>query len=120
MDFFELDRFFAAAKVFVNTSDAEGFPNTFIQAAAAGTAILSWLVNPDGFLTRWQCGLACGGTMERLTEGLRFLLEQDRYIEIGQNGLRYVRQHHDISVLVERYKESLQKCLKEPSVKKEA
>jgi glycosyltransferase involved in cell wall biosynthesis len=120
VDFFELDRFFAAAKVFVNTSDAEGFPNTFIQAAAAGTAILSWQVNPDGFLTRWQCGLACGGTMERLTEGLRFLLEQDRYIEIGQNGLRYVRQHHDISVLVERYKESLRKCLKEPSVKKEA
>ncbi|HOQ05712.1 MAG TPA: glycosyltransferase family 4 protein [Anaerohalosphaeraceae bacterium] len=107
VDFFELGRFFAAAKVFVNTSDAEGFPNTFIQAAAGGTAILSWRVNPDDFLTKYQCGLACGGAMERLVKGLEFLLERQRYSEIGQNGLRYVREHHDISVLAERYKEIL-------------
>lgn len=109
VDFFDLNRFFAQAKVFVNTSDAEGFPNTFIQAAAAGTAILSWQVNPDQFLTKYQCGLACGGTMERLVKGLEFLLEQKRYIEIGRNGLRYVREHHDISVLVQRYKDCLQR-----------
>ncbi|HOK65958.1 MAG TPA: glycosyltransferase family 4 protein [Anaerohalosphaeraceae bacterium] len=107
VDFFELGRFFAAAKVFVNTSDAEGFPNTFIQAAAAGTAILSWQVNPDQFLTKYQCGLSCGGTMERLVQGLGFLLDRQRYLEIGQNGLRYVRECHDIAVLVQRYKECL-------------
>lgn len=107
VDFFELGRFFAGAKVFVNTSDAEGFPNTFIQAAAAGTAILSWQVNPDQFLTIWQCGLACGGTMERLVKGLAFLLERQRYQEIGRNGLGYVRQHHNISELAERYKQIL-------------
>lgn len=107
VDFFELGQFFSRAKVFVNTSDAEGFPNTFIQAAAAGTAILSWQVNPDQFLTRYQCGLACGGTMDHLVKGLGFLLEQHRYIEIGQNGLRYVREHHDVAVLARRYKDCL-------------
>ncbi len=107
VDFFEVGRFFAGAKVFVNTSDAEGFPNTFIQAAAAGTAILSWQVNPDQFLTRYQCGLACGGTMERLVQGLAFLLEGQRYLEIGRNGLGYVRRHHEISVLAGQYKKIL-------------
>jgi glycosyltransferase involved in cell wall biosynthesis len=113
VDFFELGRFFARAKVFVNTSDAEGFPNTFIQAASAGTAILSWQVNPDQFLTKYQCGLACGGTMERLVKGLEFLLDNRRYVEIGQNGLRYAREHHDLAVLVQQYKECLRMLEKE-------
>jgi glycosyltransferase involved in cell wall biosynthesis len=102
-----IDRYYARAKVFVNTSDAEGFPNTFIQAARAGAAILSWQVNPDQFLTRNQCGLACGGSMDKLYEGLAFLLEGRRYIEIGQNGLEYCCRNHDISVLVNLYKENL-------------
>jgi glycosyltransferase involved in cell wall biosynthesis len=105
--FREMDRYYARAKVFVNTSDAEGFPNTFIQATRAGTAILSWQVNPDQFLTRYQCGLACGASMEKLCKGLKFLLEGCRYREIGQNGLRYCREHHDISVLVDVYKKHL-------------
>ena len=104
-DFFKMDAYFDAAKVLVNTSDAEGFPNTFIQAAKAGAAILTWKVNPDQFLTQYQCGLACGGSMDKLTEGLAFLLENRRYIEIGQNGVNYCREHHDISKLAELYKE---------------
>ena len=105
--FHETGRYYARAKVFINTSDAEGFPNTFIQAAQAETAILSWQVNPDQFLTRHQCGLACGGNMDKLCEGLRFLLEKERYLEIGQNGLKYCRQNHDIAALVKIYKEHL-------------
>lgn len=107
VDFFEVDSYFASAKVFVNTSDKEGFPNTFIQAAKAGTPILSWQVNPDQFLARHQCGLACGASMEKLCEGLAFLLEGRRYTEIGRNGLDYCLEHHDISKIVNIYKEHL-------------
>lgn len=107
VDFSEMDSYFASARVFVNTSDKEGFPNTFIQAAKAGTPILSWQVNPDQFLARYQCGLSCGGRMEKLCEGLKFLLEGGRYIEIGQNGLKYCLEHHDISKIVNVYKEHL-------------
>lgn len=107
VEFAKIAEFFARAKVFVNTSDTEGFANTFIQAAAAGTCILSWTVNPDQFLTRYQCGLACGGDMKKLKAGLAFLLEDERFADIGRNGQAYCREHHDIAVHVETYKRIL-------------
>jgi glycosyltransferase involved in cell wall biosynthesis len=102
--FGEIGGHFQKAKVLVNTSDSEGFPNTFVQAAAAGTAILSYAVNPDEFLTRYNCGLCCLADMEKLRQGLTFLLENNRYLEIGQNGRRYAEQTHDITKIIEQYK----------------
>jgi glycosyltransferase involved in cell wall biosynthesis len=102
--FTDVDRYFERAKVFVNTSDAEGFANTFIQAGKAATAILSYSVNPDGFLDEAQCGIACGGSEAQLAEQLRKILAEHRYIELGANGRQYVKEHLDITVLIDRYK----------------
>lgn len=102
--FDEIGIYFQNAKVLVNTSDSEGFPNTFVQAAAAGTAILSFAVNPDEFLTRYYCGLCCRGDMDKMKAGLAFLLDSQRYVEIGKNGRKYAEENHDIRRIVEQYK----------------
>lgn len=106
--FGEIDSYFKRAKVFVNTSRAEGFANTFIQACKWGGAIASLNVNPDDFLTRYSCGVVCGGSMEHLVEGLAKLLDKDRYIEIGQNGRKYVEDNHDITKIIELYKKAFE------------
>jgi glycosyltransferase involved in cell wall biosynthesis len=110
--FRDIDHFFAEAKVFVNTSDSEGFPNTFIQACKTATAVLSYTVNPDNFLMQYRCGLCGNGTPESLALNLRILLTDDRYCEYGQNGLRYVRQTHNIETLVGKYKELFTELMK--------
>ncbi|MFQ6034782.1 MAG: glycosyltransferase family 4 protein [Sedimentisphaerales bacterium] len=104
VDFDEVHNYFQRAKVFVNTSDAEGFPNTFIQACEFGTPILSLNVNPDGFLDNYNCGICCNGNLERLAESLRFMLAEDRYIEMGRKARKYVEQNHDIKRTVQQYK----------------
>jgi len=102
--FDEIDVFFQRARVLVNTSDAEGFPNTFIQTCKCAAAILSLNVNPDGFLDKYSCGICCEGGMEHLAEGLRFILEKNRYVELGRNGRQYAEEHHDIAKIAEQYK----------------
>ena len=100
-----IDAYFQAARVLVNTSDAEGFPNTFIEACKWGVPILSLNVNPDDFLDHWSCGVCCNGDEEGLVKGLQWLLDKDRYIEVGGNARRYVEATHDITTIVELYKE---------------
>jgi glycosyltransferase involved in cell wall biosynthesis len=102
--FHEIDGYFAQAKVFVNTSDSEGFPNTFIQACKAGTAILSYTVNPDDFLGKHQCGICCNGNISTLKNKLNEMLKENRYQHFGKNGSEYVKDQHDISKIIEQYK----------------
>ena len=102
--FGEVDGYFQQSKVFVNTSDSEGFPNTFIQACKAGAAILSYAVNPDGFLDEHQCGVCCENNEQRLDKQLRQMLCDNRCQQLGSNGLGYVRDRHDIAKIIERYK----------------
>jgi len=111
LDFYEgvgfskIEEFFARAKIFVNTSRSEGFANTYIQACKHGAAILSLEVDPDDFIDRNSCGVCCGGDVDRLQEGLDRLLAGDHCVEFGENGRRYVKANHDISKIIDQYKE---------------
>jgi len=102
--FHQINEFFQRAKVFVCTSEREGFPNTYIQACKAATPILSFNVNPDNFLTEYDCGLCCNGDETRLAEALKVMLAENRYVELGRNGRKYAEENHDITKIIEQYK----------------
>jgi glycosyltransferase involved in cell wall biosynthesis len=102
--FCEIDSYFQRAKVFVNTSESEGFPNTFIQACNHAVPILSLNVNPDGFLDKYNCGQSCDGQFQKLIDSLKFMLAENRFAELGENARRYAEQNHDIKRIVEQYK----------------
>jgi glycosyltransferase involved in cell wall biosynthesis len=55
--FDEIDRYFRRAKVFVNTSTEEGFPNTFVQACMNFTPIVSLMSIPDDFIGKSGAGI---------------------------------------------------------------
>lgn len=102
--FSEIDGFFLRAKIFVNTSDTEGFPNTFIQACKCGTPILSLNVNPDNFLNKYKCGLCADGDWQIFKNMLTDLLGTAAR-EYGQNARRYVEENHNIKNIIKLYKE---------------
>jgi len=101
--FHQMDDYFQKAKLFVNTSDAEGFPNTFIQAARCATPILSLKVNPDNFLNRHQCGQCADGNEKIFHQMLKDLLNPNTAQPLGQNALAYVKENHDIRIIVRQY-----------------
>jgi glycosyltransferase involved in cell wall biosynthesis len=102
--FDKINEYFQRAKVFVNTSDAEGFPNTFIQACLARTPILSLNVNPDRFLDKYKCGLCAEGNGNKFVDGLKILLDPVTAGQYGENGLKYARRNHDITKIAAEYK----------------
>jgi glycosyltransferase involved in cell wall biosynthesis len=109
--FTEISSYFQRAKVFVNTSDTEGFPNTFIQACNCAAPILSLKVNPDDFIDKHNCGISCNDNWHKMIDSLKVMLHKDRYIELGENAKKYVREHHDLAKIIKQYKELFEELL---------
>jgi glycosyltransferase involved in cell wall biosynthesis len=106
--FKEIERYFTQATLFINTSVYEGFPNTFIQTLKNHTPILSFKVNPSGFLTIYNCGLCAEGDFERLTQYLPKLLEDNSLrTQMAGNGFNYAYQNHNLNQAVSSFKELL-------------
>ena len=92
----EIQAVYDSAKVFVNTSAWEGWPNSFIQAGLGRTALLSLEVNPDRLFLDYRLGICAHGEWARLIEGARWLLENEaNWREAGNEAERFVRELHD-------------------------
>lgn len=102
--FHQIDTYFEQSKVFVNTSDSEGFPNTFIQACKCAAPILSLAVNPDDFLNKYNCGLCANNNWNDFVEMFRQLQNPEMMQIYGDNGRRYVQENHDIAKIIMQYK----------------
>jgi len=110
--FEEVERYFAAARLFMNTSSFEGFPNTFLQAAKYGVPIIALDVDPGGMLSRYNCGITCGGAFERFVESVqRLMTDNDLYAKIGTACLNYVRTYHDANIVIEQYENVFREVL---------
>ncbi len=103
--FQEIDEYFKKAKIFINTSTYEGFPNTFVQSAKNKTPIVSWKVNPEGILDKYRMGFCADGDMGVMVKQLRLLLEdKNLWHEFAENSYRYAQENHSIEKVVEDYK----------------
>lgn len=102
--FQEIDRYFEKAAVFVCTSDAEGFPNTFVQSSKAAAAILSLNVNPDNFLTTNNCGYCADGNWDAFVGTLKDWMATGAPARLGQNGRAAIQNNNDLKQIIRQYK----------------
>ncbi|MCI0555209.1 MAG: glycosyltransferase family 4 protein [Anaerolineae bacterium] len=110
--FEEIESYFANARIHLNTSAFEGFPNTYLQAAKYGVPTVAMVVDPDGMLSHHFCGLVCGNDLDQCEESLRQLMTDDKvYAELSQNSLKYVRKYHDKDQAAQKYEQALEAVL---------
>lgn len=106
--FAQIQQYYDEAKLFVNTSEYEGFPNAFVQACLGKTPILSFNVNPDNFIGVNELGFFCQDDMGRAIDFIKDFTP-DVMRTLGENALGYVKQNHDIAGIGLVYEEIIQK-----------
>ena len=105
------ERLMGEATLFVNTSEAEGVPNTFIESWLRGTPVISLHVDPDEILAQEKLG-AISGSMERLERDVRHLLNNPSDWEgASRRASQFARQNYHIDEITRQYHEAFSELL---------
>jgi glycosyltransferase involved in cell wall biosynthesis len=100
----EVQHHFNDANIFVNTSEHEGVPNTFIHSGLGRAAILSLAVDPDGMFGKFQAGICAAGDFEALVRAAAGMLaNRQRLVAAQDECARFVREWHDNATNIEAF-----------------
>ena len=99
----EMAAHFSRARVLVNTSTYEGFPNTFVLAWLHGALVVSLGVDPDGLLSRGGLGVVAHDARDLHAALERALREPAWVAETTARARAYAERTHDIEAVASAY-----------------
>lgn len=89
----EVRKLYERARLFVGTSDIEGFPNTYLQAWSHGTPVVGFL-DPDGLLERHGMGRAVRSLEEMCAAVADFSGDRSQWDEASARARDYMERHY--------------------------
>jgi glycosyltransferase involved in cell wall biosynthesis len=92
----DIINYYQKAKIYILSSDIEGFSNTMAEAMANMIPILSYKVNPDNIFNRYKIGYCAEGNKDKFFEQFESLLNNHSLSEkLGYNGRIYLEKNHN-------------------------
>lgn len=96
------NQLFDRARLFVNTSEIEGFPNTFLQAWIRGVPVVSFF-DPDGVIQREGLGQAVASLDEMVCAAERLTGDVNAWLEVSMRCRAYIARRYGESQLLAPY-----------------
>lgn len=97
----------ANAAVLLCTSDEEGFPNTFMQAWASGTPVVTLKVDPDGIIEKVGLGKVSRTVNIAVTDINALIASPDQRERIALRARRYISEKHNETAVVKIFTDAL-------------
>jgi glycosyltransferase involved in cell wall biosynthesis len=97
-----MNKVFSECYILVSTALYEGFPNTFLQAGSNGLPVISTNVNPNNYVTEYQCGAVVDNSITQLNDQLNLIVTDEAlYQKLSANHFSYVSEFHDRKKIVQ-------------------
>jgi glycosyltransferase involved in cell wall biosynthesis len=84
---------FDRARLFINTSEIEGFPNTFLQAWIRGVPVISFF-DPDDVIHREGLGCAVANLDDMASAAYRLATDSQAWLETSARCRAYMARHY--------------------------
>jgi len=98
----EVNSYFSRAKLFLNTSDSEGFPNSFLQAWVRRVPVVSFF-DPDGLIAGSNLGITVN-SQDSFEAALSDLLENnEKRLRVGERARQFVIDRYSSQAIVKEY-----------------
>lgn len=102
----DVNAFYERARVFVNTSESEGFPNSYLQAWRRGTPVVTFF-DPDGVISRHGLGVAVDTLGEMASEVAPLASRREAWAPASARSLSYVQERHGDDLVLAPYLRAL-------------
>jgi glycosyltransferase involved in cell wall biosynthesis len=100
----DVDKYYAASKMLVQTSTTEGFGSVYLEAWKNKTPVVSLTVDPNDVLKKYKTGKH-SVTFEQMVKDVGLLLKNNKeWNKCSENSHNYVIKHHDLRNVIEHYK----------------
>jgi glycosyltransferase involved in cell wall biosynthesis len=90
----DVNEYFAKSRVFMNTSDIEGFPNSYLQAWARGTPVVAFF-DPDGLIDREGLGFAVRNIEEMRARVIELTSDRESWLAASARCIAFMRREFD-------------------------
>jgi glycosyltransferase involved in cell wall biosynthesis len=101
----KIQHYYRNAAIFINTSQIEGFPNTFLESWVSGTPVISLNVDPDEVICKERIGFHSKAFEQLLLDVNRLFQDKNLREEMGMNAKKYVQQHHDLNMITTEFEQ---------------
>jgi glycosyltransferase involved in cell wall biosynthesis len=95
---------YGRAKVFVNTSEIEGFPNSYLQAWMRGTPVVTF-IDPDGLIAKEGLGAVVTDLDSLVAAVTRLTSDRKAWEEASHRCRTYMLRHFGDAVVLKTYRE---------------
>lgn len=102
----KVNDYFSQTKLFVNTSDWEGFPNSFLQAWARGVPVIAFF-DPDDLIVNKSIG-ASPSNIDEMVGSISEILNSDNYDEMSQRARVFAIENYSPNSIADVYEELLE------------
>jgi glycosyltransferase involved in cell wall biosynthesis len=105
---------YGRAQLLVNTSDVEGFPNTYLQAWIRGVPVVT-LIDPDGVIEREGLGLAARSETG-LADGVRYFFDDPHAWQAASGRCRrFMAREYGEDKVLRTYVETFEQVMRAPA-----